>query len=197
MRRDFAAVGGFLMPAAIYGAINWGDSQALRGWAIPAATDVAFAIGVCAPLGRAVPSSLKAFLLALAIIDDRPGRSVLILYISQADTSDTCAGLRRKGRYTSVIGRRGRCVRSQSRCAKLLSISRPLKPRCSPYLPRSYPRSSSFWLSRLLLPTNSPLDSANRKDDKGPDTSRRLTTQPSAQIDQQIGKMNFRPDCRL
>jgi NhaA family Na+:H+ antiporter len=65
-----SALGGFLVPAAFYAALNWGDSQALRGWAIPAATDIAFAIGICALLGRAVPASLKMFLLALAIIDD-------------------------------------------------------------------------------------------------------------------------------
>ena len=65
-----AAVGGFIMPAAIFAALNWGDAQALRGWAIPSATDIAFAIGICALLGRAVPASLKTFLLALAIIDD-------------------------------------------------------------------------------------------------------------------------------
>ena len=65
-----AAVGGFVLPAAIYAAFNWGDAQALRGWAVPAATDIAFALGICAVLGRAVPPSLKTFLLALAIIDD-------------------------------------------------------------------------------------------------------------------------------
>jgi NhaA family Na+:H+ antiporter len=65
-----SALGGFLVPAAFYAALNWGDSQALRGWAIPAATDIAFAIGICALLGRAVPASLKMFLLTLAIIDD-------------------------------------------------------------------------------------------------------------------------------
>jgi NhaA family Na+:H+ antiporter len=65
-----AALGGFVVPAAIYAAVNWGDVQALRGWAVPAATDIAFAIGICALLGRAVPASLKTFLLALAIIDD-------------------------------------------------------------------------------------------------------------------------------
>ena len=65
-----AAVGGFVLPAAIFAAMNWGDAQALRGWAIPSATDIAFAIGICALLGRAVPASLKTFLLALAIIDD-------------------------------------------------------------------------------------------------------------------------------
>ena len=65
-----AAVGGFVIPAAIFASMNWGDAQALRGWAIPSATDIAFAIGICALLGRAVPASLKLFLLALAIIDD-------------------------------------------------------------------------------------------------------------------------------
>ena len=53
-----AAVSGFLVPAAIYAAANWSDPEALRGWAIPAATDIAFAISICALLGRAVPPSL-------------------------------------------------------------------------------------------------------------------------------------------
>jgi NhaA family Na+:H+ antiporter len=65
-----AAVGGMLLPAAIYAFCNWGDLIAIRGWAIPAATDIAFALGVLALVGRGVPAGLKVFLLTLAILDD-------------------------------------------------------------------------------------------------------------------------------
>ena len=64
-----AALGGMLLPAGIYAFFNWGDPIAIHGWAIPAATDIAFALGVLALVGRGVPVGLKVFLLTLAILD--------------------------------------------------------------------------------------------------------------------------------
>lgn len=64
------AVGGMFVPAAIYAYINIDDPIALKGWAIPAATDIAFALGILALLGSRVPTTLKIFLTSLAIFDD-------------------------------------------------------------------------------------------------------------------------------
>ena len=82
----FAAVGGMLGPALIYSLFNWGDPIAMRGWAIPSATDIAFALGILSLLGSRVPPGLKAFLLSIAIFDDL-GAIVVIAFFYTAELS--------------------------------------------------------------------------------------------------------------
>lgn len=77
------ALGGMLVPALIYAWLNWGDSVALDGWAIPVATDIAFALALLSSFGTRVPTSLKVFLLTLAIFDDLAAIAIIAVFYVQ------------------------------------------------------------------------------------------------------------------
>lgn len=75
-----AAIGGMVIPALIYVAFNYNDPRAINGWAIPTATDIAFALGILAIIGSKVPLQLKVFLTSLAIFDDLGAIIVIALF---------------------------------------------------------------------------------------------------------------------
>lgn len=86
-----AAIGGVILPAGIYAYINWNNPETLGGWGIPVATDIAFAVGILALLGRHVPKELKILLLSLAIIDDLVAIMVIAIFYT-AEISFTALG---------------------------------------------------------------------------------------------------------
>ncbi len=105
-----AAFGGVLVPSLIYAAINADNPEALRGWAIPAATDIAFAMGILAMLGSRVPTALKVFLLAVAIIDDLAAIVIIAMFYT-ADLSFTDLAISAAGVCALAVLNRQRVTR--------------------------------------------------------------------------------------
>lgn len=88
-----AAVGGMAIPALVFVGLNWNSPESINGWAIPAATDIAFALGILSLLGPRVPVAMKALLLAIAVIDDIGAITVIALfYTSEIDVAMLGAG---------------------------------------------------------------------------------------------------------
>ena len=102
-----AAVGGVVVPALIYAAVNLGG--AVRGWAIPTATDIAFALAVLAVVGRCLPTAMRTFLLTLAVVDDLLAIVIIaIFYTAQLSVLPLLATLVPLGLFTLLVQRRVR-----------------------------------------------------------------------------------------
>ncbi|MBB2921743.1 Na+/H+ antiporter NhaA [Cellulomonas cellasea] len=103
-----AAVGGMVVPALVYVALNAGTGDgALRGWAIPTATDIAFALAVLAVVSTHLPTALRTFLLTLAVVDDLLAVTVIaIFYTSELDVVMLLASLVPLALFTVAVQRR-------------------------------------------------------------------------------------------
>ncbi len=104
-----AAVGGVLVPAALYTVVNLGDGGDLRGWAIPTATDIAFALAVLAVVGSTLPTALRTFLLTLAVVDDLLAIVIIAaFYTDDLSVGPLLAALLPLGLFTVLVQRRVR-----------------------------------------------------------------------------------------
>jgi NhaA family Na+:H+ antiporter len=177
-----AALGGMVVPALCYTLVNHNEPTAMRGWAIPTATDIAFALGILSMLGSRVPLSLKVFLMALAIIDDL-GAIVIIALFYTIDLSREsiiiacCAlsllitmnilGVNKKAAYIIVGVILWVSVLKSGVHATLagvaLAFTIPLKPKKGPFrqklpVPENYSMSKEmehdlhYWVAFFILP---------------------------------------------
>jgi NhaA family Na+:H+ antiporter len=168
------ALGGIAVPAAIYAAFTWKVPVALSGWAIPSATDIAFAVALIAALGKRVPGGLKLFLLTLAIVDDLAAIVIIAIFYTHdlstlslllaglcilALVALNLAGVRRNGPYLLIGIALWVCVLKSGVHATLagvvLAFCLPLAYRTTGPGERPYVRLEHAlqpWVSFFVLP---------------------------------------------